>query len=411
MTDVSLMMTGLMPSNKEYFSTVVINALLQILNDGSLALHHAAVVEAIMNIFRTLGLECVQFLDRIIPAFLNVIRSSNAQRVESYFNQLATLVGIVRQHIRNYLPDIIEILEEYWNTSFTLQTTILQLIEAISRSLEGEFKVYLAGLLPLMLGALERDLSTKRTPSERVLHAFLVFGSSSEEYMHLIIPVIVRTFEKQGQPFFIRKLAIETIGKLSREVNLNDFASRIIHPLTRVLTLGDLSLRVAALDTLCALIQQLGKEYLPFMASVNKILANNQIQHQNYELLVTKLQKGEALPQHLTSDSRPGDQIDEPSFGELASKKLEMNPVHLKAAWDTKGKSTKEDWQEWLRRFSTTLLSESPNHALRACASLASVHLPLARELFNSAFVSCWGELYEQFQVSASINSPSLPPS
>ena len=45
MTDVSLMMTGLMPSNKEYFSTVVINALLQILNDGSLALHHAAVVE------------------------------------------------------------------------------------------------------------------------------------------------------------------------------------------------------------------------------------------------------------------------------------------------------------------------------------------------------------------------------
>lgn len=404
MTDVSLMMTGLMPSNKEYFSTVVINALLQILNDPSLALHHASVVEAIMNIFRTLGLECVQFLDRIIPAFLHVIRSSNAQRVESYFNQLATLVSIVRQHIRNYLPDIIDILEEYWNTSASLQTTIIQLIEAISRSLEGEFKIYLAGLLPLMLGALERDLSVKRVPSERVLHAFLVFGSSSEEYMHLIIPVIVRTFEKQGQPIFIRKLAIDTIGKLSREVNLNDFASRIIHPLTRVLTIGESSLRIAALDTLCALIQQLGKEYLPFMVSVNKIMVNNQIQHQNYELLVTKLQKGEALPQHLTSE-RSGDLVDEPSFGDLASKKLEMNPVHLKAAWDTKGKSTKEDWQEWLRRFSTTLLSESPNHALRACASLASVYLPLARELFNSAFVSCWGELYEQYQVGHHIST------
>lgn len=400
MTDVSLMMTGLMPSNKEYFSTVVFNALLQILNDPSLAMNHAAVIEAIMNIFRTLGLECVQFLDRIIPAFLGVIRSSNTLRAESYFNQLATLVGIVRQHIRNYLPEIIEILEEYWDVSTSLQVTILQLIEAISRSLEGEFKIYLAGLLPLMLGALERDASSKRVASERVLHAFLVFGSSSEEYMHLIIPVIVRTFEKQGQPAHTRKQAIDTIGKLSREVNLNDFASRIIHPLTRVLTLGDPSLRAAALDTLCALIQQLGKEYLPFMGSVNKILAHHQIQHQNYDLLVTRLQKGEALPQHLTSEPRPGDRVDEPSFGELASKKLEMNPVHLKAAWDTKGKSTKEDWQEWLRRFSTTLLSESPNHALRACASLASSYLPLARELFNSAFVSCWGELYEQFQVS-----------
>ena len=71
-----------------------------------------------------------------------------------------------------------------------------------------------------------------------------------------------------------------------------------------------------------------------------------------------------------------------------------MNAIHLKNAWDTKGKSTKEDWQEWLRRFSTTLLTESPNHALRACAVLASVYLPLARELFNSAFVSCWSELY-----------------
>ena len=400
MTDISLMMTGLTPSNKEYFPTVVINALLQILKDHSLVQHHAAVIEAIMNIFRTLGLECVSFLDRIVPAFLSVIRSSSSTRLESYFNQLATLVSIVRQHIRNYLPDIVEILQEYWNTSASLQSTILSLVEAISRSLEGEFKIYLAGLLPLMLGILERDSTTKRTASEKVLHAFLVFGSSSEEYMHLIIPVIVRTFEKQGQPTFVRKLAIETIGKISRQVNLNDYAAKIIHPLTRVLASSEPSLRVAALDTLCALIQQLGKDYLHFMGTVNKVLAQHQIQHQNYDLLVSKLQKGEVLPQDLSSEGRFVDQGDEAPFADLGTKKLEMNAIHLKAAWDTKGKSTKEDWQEWLRRFSTTLLTESPNHALRACASLASVYLPLARELFNSAFVSCWSELYEQFQAS-----------
>ena len=53
---------------------------------------------------------------------------------------------------------------------------------------------------------------------------------------------------------------------------------------------------------------------------------------------------------------------------------------------------------EWMRRFSVTVLMESPNHALRACASLASTYPPLARELFNSAFVSCWSELFEQYQ-------------
>lgn len=416
MTDISLMMTGLTPSNKEYYPTVVINALLNILNDGSLTSFHATVIEAIMNIFRTLGLECVSFLDRIIPAFLLVIQSSQASRLESYFNQLATLVSIVRQHIRNYLPDIIGTLHHYWDAPASLQATILSLIEAISRSLEGEFKIYLAGLLPSMLGVLEKDATTKRMPSEKVLHAFLVFGPSSEEYMHLIIPVIVQTFEKQGQPTFLRKSAIETVGKISRQVNLNDYAAKIIHPLTRILAAGESSLRVAALDTLCALIQQLGRDYLHFMGTVTKVLQANQIQHSNYDLLVSKLQKGEALPQDLSSESRFIDQPDEPSFADLGNKKLEMNAIHLKAAWDTKGKSTKEDWQEWLRRFSTTLLTESPNHALRACAILGSVHLPLARELFNSAFVSCWSELYEQFQdeliqnIENAIRSENVPP-
>ncbi|GAP93296.1 putative FKBP12-rapamycin complex-associated protein [Rosellinia necatrix] len=416
MTDISLMMTGLTPSNKEYYPTVVINALLNILKDQSLAQHHAAVIEAIMNIFRTLGLECVSFLDRIIPAFLLVIRSSNQNRLESYFNQLATLVSIVRQHIRGYLPSIVEILQEYWDTSPSLQSTILSLVEAISRSLEGEFKIYLAGLLPMMLGVFEKDSTTKRIPSEKVLHALLVFGSSAEEYMHLIIPVIVRAFEKQGQPTFLRKLAIDTIGKISRQVNLNDYAAKIIHPLARILASGEISLRVAALDTLCALIQQLGKDYLHFAGTVNKVLQRSPIQHQNYDLLVSKLQKGEVLPQDLSSEPRFHDQVDEPAFAELGNKKLEMNAIHLKGAWDTRGKSTKEDWQEWLRRFSTTLLTESPNHALRACASLASVYLPLARELFNSAFVSCWSELYEQFQdeliqnIENTIRSENVPP-
>ncbi len=268
----------------------------------------------------------------------------------------------------------------------------------------------------MMLGVLEKDTSLKRQPSEKVLHAFLVFGSSSEEYMHLIIPVIVRTFEKQGQPTFLRKYAIDTIGRISRHVNLNDFAAKIIHPLNRVLTSGEPALRVAALDTLCALIQQLGKDYLHFMGMINKTLAQHSIQHHNYDLLTSKLQKGEVLPQDLSSEPRFVDSGDEVALAELSQKKLEMNAVHLKAAWDTKGKSTKEDWQEWLRGFSTTLLNESPNHALRACAALGNLYPPLARELFNSAFVSCWSELYEQFQdelianIENAIKSENVPP-
>ncbi|RDW71766.1 hypothetical protein BP5796_07800 [Coleophoma crateriformis] len=416
LTDISLMMTGLTPSSKEYFPTVVINALLQILKDPSLHIHHSAVIDAIMNIFKTLGLECVSFLDKIIPAFLSVIRSAPQNRLELYFNQLSILVMIVRQHIRNYLPEMVVVLKEFWNVSSNLQSTILGLVEAISRSLEGEFKIYLAGLLPLMLGVLEKDTSTKRLPSERVLRAFLVFGSSSEEYMHLIIPVIVGVFEKAQQPSFIRKAAIETIGRISRQVNLSDFASKIIHPLARILAGHDASLRLAALDTICALILQLGRDYLHFAGTINKVMAAHNISHQNYELLVSKLEKGEVLPQDLSAEDRYHNPPDESTFFDVSNKKLDSNPVHLKASWDASGKSTKEDWQEWMRKFSVSVLQESPNHALRACAALANSYPPLARELFNSAFVSCWGDLFEPYQddliqnIEMAIKSPHVTP-
>lgn len=81
------------------------------------------------------------------------------------------------------------------------------------------------------------------------------------------------------------------------------------------------------------------------------------------------------------------------------ARKLPVNQHHLKKAWETSQRNTREDWAEWIRRLSVELLKESPSHALRACASLASAYHPLARELFNAAFVSCWTELYDQFQV------------
>ncbi len=271
MTDVSLIMNGLTPSHEDYYPQVVINALMAVIKDPSLSVYHSAVIDAVMNIFKTMGLKCISFLPTIVPSFLSVIRHSPPGRLEPYFNQLSILVTIVRQHIRNFLPQIIALIQDYWHASLPLQGTILQLVEAISKSLEGEFKVYLAQLLPLMLGVLETDGVSLRSSLEKVLHTFLVFGSSSEEYMHLIIPAIIRLFENTQQPFSVRKQAIETIGKLSRQVNISDFASRIVHPLTRVIATGEPVLKQTALDTLCALIFQLGRDFIHFVPMVNKV--------------------------------------------------------------------------------------------------------------------------------------------
>ncbi len=79
-------------------------------------------------------------------------------------------------------------------------------------------------------------------------------------------------------------------------------------------------------------------------------------------------------------------------------KKLHVSQQNLTKAWAASHRSTNDDWIVWMRGFSIELLKESPSSALRACSALAQKHPPLARELFNAAFLSCWGELHDQAQ-------------
>lgn len=108
----------------------------------------------------------------------------------------------------------------------------------------------------------------------------------------------------------------------------------------------------------------------------------------------------------------------QPAHAETATnmKLVKASQAQLRKAWETAQRSTKDDWIEWIRRLSVELLKESPSQALRSCASLAASYYPLARELFNAAFVSCWTELYDQYQdelvrsLEVALTSPNIPP-
>lgn len=418
-SDVTLIMRGISPSEEQYYPTVVINTLMGMLKDDTLKQYHSAVVEAVMNIYATMGMKCVPFLGTVIPGIVGVLKDATDNRLESYFSSLSMMVKIVRQHIRPHLPLILDAISEYWHRGTSLQANILGLIESIARSLEGEFKIYLASVLPLMLGVLDADTRTEsgKVASQRVLHAFLVFGNSAEEYMHLIIPVIVRMFDTdRPRHRDVRRAAIETIGRLSKQVNISEFAAKIIHPLCRVLMGNVQDLKEKAMETLCALVFQLGPDYLHFVPTVDKILLQQRINHQQYNIIISKLKKNESLPQDLSPDERYGEEEVEYFTPDISSKKAAVNQQHLKTAWEASQKSTKDDWIEWMRRFSVELLKESPQQALRACMSLASVYPPLARSLFNSAFISCWTELYDQYQeelvrsIETALTSATIPP-
>ncbi|KAI0091642.1 phosphatidylinositol 3-kinase [Irpex rosettiformis] len=399
-TIASRTLSGPGSSPDDYYQTVAINALLSILRDQSQTGQHHKVIEAIMSIFKTQGLKCVAFLPQIVPAFTEVARTSAARIQVFHLEQLAILVGIIKQHVRNHMNDIFQLVTDLWD-NVSLQLPLVSLVESLGKALDAEFKPFLPMILPHLLKVFDGELNDKTVSTQmKIFDAFLTFGANIEEYLQLVIPIIVRTYEKPDATIQLRRSAALTIEGLTRRVNFSDHASRIILSLTRVLSSQSHELKMAVMDTLSALVIQLGSDFAVFIPTIEKALRKNRVSHTKYDGLILKLLNGERLPRDSTALdllSTEGTKATEYSAPAEATKMV-VNQQHLKQAWDVTQVATREDWEEWMQRLSVEFMKESPSHALRACMSLVDVHTPLARELFNAAFLSCWTELYDQYQ-------------
>jgi serine/threonine-protein kinase mTOR len=201
-----------------------------------------------------------------------VTRTSAARSLQEFhLQQLAILVGIIKEHIRIYVLDIYALITDLWESE-SLQFPIVSLIEALGKSLDAEFKPFLPTILPLILKVFEGELTEKRMTTQiKIFDAFLTFGANIEEYLHLVIPIIVKSYERPDATIALRKRAIQTIDGLSKRVNFSDHASRIVHPLVRVLESSNNELRMAVMDTLCSLVIQLCSDFAIFVPTINKV--------------------------------------------------------------------------------------------------------------------------------------------
>ncbi|CAL4115986.1 unnamed protein product [Meganyctiphanes norvegica] len=96
-------------------------------------------LQAVTFIFKSLGVKGVPYFARY--SFTFICDSSDASFRDYLFQQLATLIGIVKQHIRNYLTDIIQVLKEFWVPGGKMETaiTIISVVESIA--VGSEFKI------------------------------------------------------------------------------------------------------------------------------------------------------------------------------------------------------------------------------------------------------------------------------
>ncbi|XP_059653076.1 serine/threonine-protein kinase TOR-like isoform X1 [Cornus florida] len=435
--------TDLWPSfatPEDYYSTVAINSLMRILRDPSLSSYHQKVVGSLMFIFKSMGLGCIHYLPKVLPDLFHTVRTCEEGLKEFITWKLGTLVSIVRQHIRKYLPELLLLISELWS-SFSLPAAnrpmhgspLLHLVEQLCLALNDEFRTHLPVILPCCIQVLsDAERFNDYTYVRDILHTLEVFGGTLDEHMHLLLPALIRLF-KVDASVETRRASIKTLTRLIPCVQVTGHISALVHHLKLVLDGKNDELRKDAVDALCCLAHALGEDFTIFIPSIQKLLLKHRLRHKEFEEIEGRLQKREPLilgsaaaqrlsrrlPVEVISDPLNDVENDCYEDGTDVHRQLrshQVNDGRLRTAGEASQRSTKEDWAEWMRHFSIELLKESPSPALRTCARLAQLQPFVGRELFAAGFVSCWSQLNETSQrqlvrsLEMAFSSPNIPP-
>ncbi|KAL2477399.1 Serine/threonine-protein kinase TOR [Forsythia ovata] len=427
-------------TSEDYYSTVAISSLMRILRDPSLSSYHLKVVGSLMFIFKSMGLGCVPYLPKVLPDLFHTVRMCDDGLKEYITWKLGTLVSIVRQHIRKYLPELFSLIAELWS-SFSPPAAnrpahgspILHLLEQLCLALNDEFRTHLPIILPSCIQVLnDAERFNDYTYVIDILHTLEVFGGTLDEHMHLLLPALIRLF-KVDASVDVRRAAIKTLTRLIPRVQVTGHISALVHHLKLVLDGKSDELRKDAVDALCCLAHALGEDFAIFIRSIHKLLLKHRLRHKEFEEIQDRLQKrkplilgstaaqrlSRRLPVEVISDPLSDAENDHREGGtdmQKQHKTHQVNDVRLRTAGEASQRSTKEDWAEWMRHFSIELLKESPSPALRTCAKLAQLQPFVGRELFAAGFVSCWSHLHESSQrqvvrsLEMAFSSPNIPP-
>ena len=497
------------PAHEDFYPSVAIQALMRIFRETTLAVHHGMVIQAVMFIFKSLGMGCVPYLNKVVPLMIAKVRSGQNNLRESILKQLSSLSTVVREHLRPYVADIFQIAEEFWDSRHL--ATIIDLVSNIAVAVPAEFQIFAPLLIQRVLSTLDHQVGDWSGPSSRsrssrgnenaiklrlALSLLNSLRGVLDRYLHILTPALLKLSDSLAtlmthedtapHEATLIELSVMTLRTLSylletlvtpidalvsavyveekylapRSSN-TALPSRAVQPLVRILrekppkspTVG-----ISIIETLCVCASLIGgtdwiKLYdgvvraaitswqssfpatSPNESIVVSIRNDPRIQEclQRYDEVVDDLLLPPAERQTTQQTSRMGrlrsdsilrlsmyrtassdEAVELPEFGGFdnrpasplirtsinATARQRVNQAALQRAWDVSQRSSRDDWEEWMRRFAIRLLQEAPSPSLRATAGLAQAYQPLARELFSAAFACCWRELSDAYRAN-----------
>ncbi|KAJ6236572.1 serine/threonine-protein kinase mtor [Anaeramoeba flamelloides] len=262
----------------DYYPKICIIALSRVLNDPKKTTYLKETLDALKIIISNLGISCVPFLPTIVPTFLNIFYGCDLKLQKALFRQLKDLVKIVRHNIKPYLNDILILIEQFWDPSLYIQ--IISLIEVLSKTFEKNFQSKLPSLIYKMIEILQFDNTKNKKATLTVLHCFEVIGIQLEGYLHLIIPILIELLNINQD---LDLQIIQTLTKLSKQIDLSEYLTIIIRSLLNCLQANNEKLREKIIALICLLLVHFNSNFEIFLPIIKKTLLKYNIKNGHFE--------------------------------------------------------------------------------------------------------------------------------
>ena len=164
-----------------------------------------------------------------------------------------------------------ELIHDIWDTS-SQHLALVVLVESLANALAFEFRPYVPRIIPRLLQVFQEDETDLLVTTQvKALGALVAFASNLEEYLNLVVPVVIMSYERSNAPTFLRKRAIQSLGELSGSVDLLPYTSRIVHSLVHVIAAPDEELSQVVSDAISALARGLGPSFVIFVPMLLKV--------------------------------------------------------------------------------------------------------------------------------------------
>ena len=361
-------------------------------------------LEAVFNIFHCHSRQISFLLTHVIPILVQVSKEANTQTKHFFMDAFTKISSIAGKDINPYIVEISQVLS-LKDAPILLLMDMLKLMKELAQSSCIELMNANPSLLHESIKILETQTDTAII--EKTIEFIECLKLKIDQYLYIAIPSLLKIVSDHPAAH-IRRQAIRVISVFcnkGQNPHILDYVARIVQCFLELLRYEPGDLLTDIFDTLGEMVQNLGNSFAVYIPQIEAIMASKRISHGRYEKAVQDLITGNDIvepnfvrPRMSTFHSHTQLKGVGPAYREsrvpTQTRKQEMKVDQLLQVCNTSAKYTKEEWKDWIRKFASELLHQAPAPALRECQGIETYNIAL--ELFNSSFVSCWSELFDE---------------